>query len=451
MEKQIEQQLTGKKILFATVAADGHFNPLTGLAKHLQHLGCDVRWFTSDIFAGKLEKLGIPHYGYEKTLDLTGDNIGDYKGRNLIADPLEKLNFDFIHFFIERSPEYYADILKIHETFAFDMMIADSTFTAIPFVRAKMNKPVIAIGIIPLVEDSADLAPFGMALPPAKDEATRIEYARLHDQALNLLFKKSVDIHEAILNDHGIEFERSMFTNMLVKQSSLYLQIGSPGFDYQRGMGDNVRFIGALLPYQPEVKEHNCWFDERLNQYKKIVLVTQGTVEKDTTKLTEPTLEAFKDTDVLVIATTAGSNTQQLKEKYNANNIIIEDYIPFNDVMPYVNVYVTNGGYGGSLLSVSNQLPMVAAGVHEGKSEICARIGYLNYGINLNTETPTPQAIRNAVEEVMTNGLYKNNIIKLYNEMKSYNSKELCTRYVIELLANSTAPASVRADLAVNQ
>ena len=36
MEKQIEQQLTVKKILFAMVAADGHFNFLTGLAKYLQ-------------------------------------------------------------------------------------------------------------------------------------------------------------------------------------------------------------------------------------------------------------------------------------------------------------------------------------------------------------------------------------------------------------------------------
>jgi UDP:flavonoid glycosyltransferase YjiC (YdhE family) len=48
--------------------------------------------------------------------------------------------------------------------------------------------------------------------------------------------------------------------------------------------------------------------------------------------------------------------------------------------MPYADVYVTNGGYGGTLLSIQNQLPMVVAGVHEGKNEINARVGYFQTG-----------------------------------------------------------------------
>ncbi len=31
-------------ILFATVPADGHFNPLTGVAMHLKAAGHDIRW-----------------------------------------------------------------------------------------------------------------------------------------------------------------------------------------------------------------------------------------------------------------------------------------------------------------------------------------------------------------------------------------------------------------------
>jgi MGT family glycosyltransferase len=449
MENKV-QELKGKKILFASTAAEGHFNPLTGLAKHLQQLGCDVRWYTSSVFEEKLKRLEIQHYPYKKTLNITGDNLDNYKERSLITDPIEKTNFDFIHFFIERSPEYYADLLKVHEDFPFDIMIAEFSFTGIPFVKAKMNKPVIAIGIVPSPEDSVELAPYGMALPPARDEATRIEYAQMRDHTLNVLFKNTVDVHEKILEEYGIPYERSLFPDMMIKQSNLYLQIGAPGFDYERSMGDNVRFIGALLPHGADNKSETPWFDERLNLYKKVVLATQGTVEKDTKKLIEPTLEAFKDTDVLVIVTTAGNNTRELKEKYNSKNIIIEDYIPFNDVMPYANVYVTNGGYGGTLLSINKQLPMVAAGLHEGKNEICARIGYFNLGINLNTEVPSPEAIRNAAEEVMSNGLYKNNVIKLYNELNTYNAKELCTQYVMELLADSSRSEPVSANSEIN-
>lgn len=413
---------------------EGHFNPLTGLAKYLQNESCDVRWYTSSAFKEKLAKLEIPFFPFEKVQEFNLGDPAQTAERDAIEDPMEKMNYDFIHIFIERGPEYYADILTIRESFPFDIMVTENGFTAIPFVKQKLNIPVIVIGIVPLPENSVQLGPYGMALPPAEDEVTVAEYAGQNEFVLNVLFKKAVDAHERTLHEQGIVFERSLFPNLLVKQASLYLQIGTAGFEYQRkDIGKNIRFIGALLPYQGVVKEK--WFDERLKQYAKIVLVTQGTVEKDTTKLIEPTLDAYAGTDVLVIVTTAGNNTAALRKKYSEPNIIIEDHIPFNDVMPYASVYITNGGYGGALLSLSNQLPMVAAGIHEGKSEICARIGYFKVGINLNTELPTKEAIYEAVNEVMSNKLYRDNALRICNEMKQYNSERLCATYISELIA----------------
>jgi len=173
-----------------------------------------------------------------------------------------------------------------------------------------------------------------------------------------------------------------------------------------------------------------------LNQYKNIVLVTQGTVEKDVTKLLVPTLEALKeDTDTLIICTTGGSQTKQLKKQYDQLNIIIEDFIPFDDVMPYSDVYISNGGYGGVLLGIKHNLPMVVAGVHEGKNEICARVGYFKYGINLKTEKPAPSQIRDAVNEVLTNPDFKANVVRLASEMESYDTYALFEGYVKAILS----------------
>ena len=214
----------------------------------------------------------------------------------------------------------------------------------------------------------------------------------------------------------------------------MYLQIGIPSFEYKRSdLGDNIRFVGALFPYASP-RQGQSWYDERLKKHKKIVLVTQGTIEKDIRKILIPTLEAFKGTDVLVIATTGGTQTTELQEKYPFENFIIEDYIPFDDVMPYANVYVTNGGYGGTLLSIKHKLPIVAAGVHEAKNEVCARIGYFNIGIDLKTEVPSPEAIRDAVNKILVNSSYKDNITKLAEEINRYNANELCAGYIAELL-----------------
>jgi MGT family glycosyltransferase len=352
-----------------------------------------------------------------------------------IVDPIEKLNFDMINGFANRSEEYYADIEEIYKDFPFDLLIADSLFPAIPFVKVNMHIPVIAVGIVPLAEDSVDLAPYGMALPPTMDEEKQAEYEKLRDFAKNVLFKPSIDAFDTTLKKNGIFVEKSAPFNLLIKEANLYLQIGTPGFEYKRSdIGRNIRFVGALLPYSSQ-NENKIWYNERLSKYSKIVLVTQGTVEKDTTKLLEPTLAAFKDTDVLVIATTGGSGTEELRKNYAGENVIIEDFIPFLQVMPYATVYVTNGGYGGTLLSIKNKLPMVAAGVHEGKNEVCKRIGYFSIGIDLQTETPTPEAIREAVEEVISNAAYKEHIKGLSEELATYNPEEVCAEYMADLLA----------------
>ena len=154
-----------------------------------------------------------------------------------------------------------------------------------------------------------------------------------------------------------------------------------------------------------------------------------------------PGLEAFKNSNVLVVCTTGGSQTEQLRKQYPQQNIIIEDFIPFDDIMPYADAYITNGGYGGVMLGIEHRLPMVVAGINEGKNEICARIGYFQYGVNLKTETPTASQLYTAVNEVLRNPVYKKNIVQLGEEFDRYNPNELTVKYVEELIGKSLVGA----------
>ncbi len=427
-------ELAGKKILFATFPGDGHFNPLTGLAIHLQWLGCDVRWYTSDIYAPKLKSLQIPHYPFKRALNVTGENVQQvFPERENIKGKVAKLNFDIVNAFVLRGPEYFGDIKEIHEQFPFDMMIADCAFTGIPFVTDKLNIPVIAIGVFPLCETSKDLPPPGLGMTPSYSFFGKMKQALLRWAAQKILFRKSNKVTWKVLDEGGVSHNKQFVFDIVAKKATLLLQSGTPGFEYYRSdLSKNVRFIGSLLPYQSK-KQTSPWFDPRLNQYEKVVIVTQGTVEKDVRKLMVPTLEALKDSDTLVIATTGGSGTAELKSMFPQKNLIIEDFIPFADIMPYADVYITNGGYGGVMLGIENQLPLVVAGVHEGKNEINARIGYFKLGVNLKTETPKPQQIKAAVEEVIADSTYKENILKLGNEFRGYDPNGLTAFYVKDI------------------
>ncbi|WP_276481129.1 glycosyltransferase [Paraflavitalea pollutisoli] len=445
----IPGQGNGKKILFANVPADGHFNPLTGLAMHLKSIGYDVRWYSSNTYAPKINKLGIPHYPFVRAFDISGGPVDQiFPERDRYKGQVAKLNFDMINVFILRSPEYYEDMLEIYKTFPFDMVIADVCFGALPLIKKQLNIPVIAIGIVPLTETSRDLGPAGLGLLPETSFFGRRKQDMMRFIADNIIFRKSNAAFRKMFHYYDIDVAGSNVFDALTRQSNLLLQSGTPGFEYKRSdLGSNIRFLGPLLPHQSS-QQAPRWFDARLEQYDRVILVTQGTVEKDPEKIIVPTLEAFKNSKHLVIATTGGSKTEELRARYNAPNIIIEDFIPFDDVMPYADVYVTNGGYGGVLLGIQHLLPLVVGGVHEGKLEINARVGYFKLGVNMKTEKPTPDQVRESVEAVFADEQYRKNVQVLAKEFNRFDPHLLCAGYVAELLQGTKAPFNSRSGLA---
>ena len=438
------------KILFAAFPGDGHFNPLTGLAAHLKSEGYDVRFYTSAAYREKVQRMDIPFLPFVRARELDVDKIDEtFPDRKHHKSQVAKLNHDIINVFIKQGPEYYADLQDIYKTFQFDLVIADIMFTGIPFVTDLMKIPAIGVGIVPITQNSKDLPPAGMGMTPSYTVFGKLKQRILRWSAKNVLFAKSNKAMNDVLGSYGISVNADNVFDLMPAKCNVVLQTGTPSFEYKRSdLDPKYKFVGPLLPYSSK-KATTRWYNEKLSVFSKVVLVTQGTVEKDGSKLLVPTLEAFRNSDYLVVVTTGGSDTEKLRKQYAAPNVIIEDYISFADIMPYADVYVTNGGMGGVQLSIENNLPMVAAGVHEGKNEICARVGYFNLGINLKTERPTPEQIRKSVEQVMANDMYRKNVVALSNEFRRYDPLELCERYVQQLLPKISVPQKRKVEEAI--
>lgn len=435
---KIKTMTTKKRILFANIPAEGHFNPLTGLAVNLKERGHDVRWYSGKKHHKKLEQLGIPYFPFKKARDIDASQLNEiFPERARINGELGKLKFDIKHVFTLRSTEFYEDIKEINESFNFDLLICDIAFTGLALVRKVMNKAVFSIGIFPVMETSKDLPPYGIAMTPNYSAFGKLKQNVLKLVADNVLFKGPNKDFQDILSRYNIETKKSIF-DVGYEMSNLVLQNGAPGFEYPRtDLGKNIRFMGPLFPASSGKKTLQSKLStENLKRYKKVILVTQGTVERDVNKLLVPSIEAFKDSNYFLVVTTGGSQTNELRDKYASQNIHIADFIPFDEIMPLCDVYISNGGFGGVMYGIMNKLPMVVAGVHEGKNEINARIGYLKYGINLKTETPTPQQLSEAVEQIINDNQYKRNVVRLANEFAQYDAGALCEQYIGEVLAD---------------
>ncbi len=433
------------RILIATAPFDGHFNPLTSLAKHLQGQGYDVRWYTGRTYAPKLRKLDIPFYPFLRALEMNQDNMDDVlPGRREIKNPIAKIKFDIKHAFVRASVNYFEDIRDIHRQFPFDVMVIDPGLTAGQLVKEVLNKPVVTVGVMPLMETSKDLYPSGLGLTPKKNPIGRLHQAIMRFVSKNVIFKEGNVEYNRVITRYGLHPVDLSIFDIAVRKTNCYLQIGSPGFEYHRSdLSPNVRFIGPLLPHrasQPEPFAHAG----KLGRYARIILVSQGTVDnKDPEKLMVPTLEAYKDSPCLVIAATGGMHTEALRKRFPQDNIIVEDFVDYGYIMPRADAFVTCGGYGSVMLSISHCLPMVAAGLHEGKNEINARIGYFGLGINLETDRPTPGQVKKAVTALMADPAYRQRIDTLRKELTGYDTLPVCEGYIRELLPAGAVPAAL--------
>lgn len=217
----------------------------------------------------------------------------------------------------------------------------------------------------------------------------------------------------------------------------------APSTQYPRSDAPKgLRFTGGLPKsgkQSPKVPvERPAWWDEVINNEAKkdIVFVCQGTVAMNYNDLVLPTMEAVKDRPNTLVVVVLGLRGATLDSGISIpENVRIADYVPFDDILPHCSVFVGNGGYGGVQHSISHGTPMVVAGETEDKAEMCAISEWAGVARNLRTGKPTVEAIRAAVEEVISDPKYKKACEKIQAEMATFDPLKVVTETIEELAA----------------
>jgi len=419
------------KILFATMPFDGHFNPLTGVAMHLKAAGHDIRWYAGANYAAKLEKLGIHHYTFQRASEINQDNIGElFPERARLRGPA-LIRFEARHIFVDNTENFFEDVREINASFPFDALFCDSAFYAMKFIKEKLGKQVCAFEVGPSLETSEDVPPNFVGLKPAKNAIGRLIHQGMRAMMERMVMGESKRVFNGILAAHGLAPIVGSLFDVSYQSPDVVFLSGVPGFAYPRRVPNpKVKFVGVLLPYKSVIAKTFSQ-TEKLAKYAQVILISQGTVDnKDPSKLIVPALEALKDTDALLVVATGYSKTEDLRKSYPQDNIIIEDFIDFELILKHADLFICNGGYGSVLLSLSSGVPVLAAGVREGKNDVNAHVDYFGVGIDLRTESPSPGDIRQAAERILSEPLWKGNIAHLCAELSRYRPNELIEAYI---------------------
>ena len=95
-------------------------------------------------------------------------------------------------------------------------------------------------------------------------------------------------------------------------------------------------------------------------------------------------------------------------------------YLPYDTLLPYTNVFISNGGYNGSMNGVVNGMPMLLVGTDADKEEVSARAEYASVAVNLRVQTPTEAQIREGVGKLLTEEGYKKRAVELKKENEKW-------------------------------
>ncbi len=392
------------KIIVTAAPLIGHLNPLLAAGRILAEMGHEVVGYTPSTLRRNVEANGLRFHPYPPEADIDASDLDRiFPERRTLTPgfPARKLAWERV--FVERMDIEYRGLLELLREFPADLILAESmTYSTLPLLMGpRADRPAIVhVGVVFLQLPRDDGAPMFSGLPPATTDGEFDAYARLAEQAKTEWFDPIDRIIDGVLAKHDRPTLPMPFYDAMIRLPDLFLQAGVPGLEFpRRSVPPSLHYIGANPP-APGVYPVPDWAGD-LDDSRKVVLVTQGTVaNSNLEQLIGPTLKALAgEPDLIVVATTGGRPVEALGPL--PENARVAEYLPYDWLMPKVDLLVTNGGYGTVTQALSLGIPLVQAGTTEDKREVAVRIASSGAGVALGMNEPTPPQIRAAARRVL--------------------------------------------------
>lgn len=393
-------------ILFASVPVHGHVTPLP-LARELVRRGDRVRFLTGARFHDSVAALGAEHVPLPTEADFDDRRVSERFPDRERLSPVKAIAHDIEHVFVRPGAVQYEALQRLLEAEHTDLVVTDPTFAAgalLVELPKEERPPVVVGGALPLNLPAPDLAPFGMGLQPRGGLVGRVRNRALHALADRLF---------ASVNDAGREISRRVHGREprvpvmdWMRHAEMIAQLTVPSFEFPRPDSTaRVTFVGPVSVSGAGVHRRPEWWHE-LDGSRPVIHVTQGTLANDDLgELILPAIEAFADSDALLVVATGGVPVSRLGTL--PANVRAAEFLPYDELLPRTTVMISNGGYGGVQFALRHGVPVVVAPGKEDKIEVAARVAWSGAGIDLRSQRPSPAQLRRGVDRVLRDPAYR--------------------------------------------
>lgn len=407
----------------------GHVNPGLPIARQLVADGHEITWITGSKFKKTIEATGAKHVSAGQAWNFDDANFDTFFPERKKLKGIDQLKYDLKKIFTEHVPESTKEIQKLLETFPATVTVVDTAFVTGPLLTQLGGPPCVAFGITALPLASDEVAPFGLGLLPDSSKVGKIRNRFLAEFASKVIFKDVIEYRNQVRAQFKLAPDFGGLFDSVVKGSKLYLQGTVPEFEYPRSnMPENIRFIGPLLPESPADRAKPQWWNEMVECKVPVVHVSQGTIATGIDDLILPAVYALADMNVLTVV--SSKNLPPATIEQLPANARVAEFLPYSELMQHVDVFVTNGGYGGVHYALAEGVPIVVAGASEDKPEVANRVHWAGAGINLRTSKPSSSEIRRAVKRVLNHDSYRQAAAKLAESIKQHNATQEAAKLI---------------------
>ena len=406
------------KILIASTPAPGHLNPLLSIASLLVESGHEVAVQVNEDLRDAVEAAGHRFLSEIPNAQTSGRYfLENYPERMQKSPGMEMTGYSLVHFFARNIAAQSASLKTALYDFQADLVLADSLYwgTLPMLVGPREKRPSIAHLGVSVVNVGS-----GKNIPMRPDETPEQRDAELQLRK-RFILRPAQQAVNAALTSLGSPVLPCPILEAMTVLPDLYLHPGIESFEYPYA-DSKVQYIGALPPPAGQPKLPEWWKD--LDRTKRLVLITQGTIaNRDFSQVVAPALVALRGRkDMTIIVTTGGQPVQSIPVAI-PSNAHIASFLPYAQIMPEIDLLITNGGYGTVNMAISHGIPVISAGITEDKEEVSAHVQWSGAGIDLRTNRAMPHAIKHAVDEIYVQPRYRERAKQLSLEFANHDAK----------------------------
>lgn len=439
-------------LVLCTTMSTGHFSPTFQIADYMIQRGFEATIITDASHRQHVEAVGARYV----ELPVFMPSPEAMEERKALKTGFEAMIWGLTEVVVKRMPLHYGtlrdtlaalrrevpgrEVVVIHDVV---FLGANPLASGAPLPEGFTKRPpIINLNLVPLQIPSVDVGPFGLALPPDSSESGRARNKAL-THVYNLPqgpFGPFTRDFRAMMESLGAVAPADDAFTAITMNPDVMLQACSPSLEYPRSdLPANIKFIGCLPCKTPAPTwQYPEWWSEVVGaagpQRKRIVGVAQGTVALDYNKLAVPAMQGLAGRDDVLVVVVLGVKGATLPEgTVVPANARVVDVLPYEALLPHLDVWVINSGYGGFTQGVMHGVPMLLAGDTEDKAEVSMRGEWAGVGYNLRTGSPTPEQVAEGVSHVLANPGYKKRVMEIREENMAMKSLETVERYVWEL------------------